>query len=390
MGTVTNRGSLGVTANRPVSDRGTAIRGRTQVPGLTTCNANLLDQSGYVINAWRLAQDRYITQAIVDQTSRDFRDAIDSIIPGLLAAVGALLVTTGVGAAVGAIGGGVGAAPGAAAGFAIGLEILNWLGLGFLIAYVGTRINEVNRGFQKAIKLAWNSCGDYAHLDLAARQFAQAIGLIFSLLMQALVAFVAKEGFASASQKLSKTKAGKGLVAWLRRGEWTNDVQFWLNKLGNPKAPELVQQRLMQTLDFLKERRIGPNNLRFSEMPLDKQLGYLKGIDFHKDVRFRTLKVGEEVVQYQDLAKTGNYFSQVGTSAENLGINSEGRHFVRYKVMKETTALDSTAAEIRYSNGESYHGRGRQFIVDNQAKGNLEVMSWNETPTGVSHSKTGN
>src|SRR5580692_547347 len=136
-------GGLGAGTNQPEVDCGTGCLQRSPGPGPTTCDPSVLERAGYVNTAWELAKARYVLKAIVSHTSKDFADIMASILPGVITAVEILAVSTGIGAGIGALAGGVGAGPGAAAGFAVGLEILDLLGVGFLAAYVGSKIGTV-------------------------------------------------------------------------------------------------------------------------------------------------------------------------------------------------------------------------------------------------------
>src|SRR4051794_37274927 len=131
----------------------------------------------YVADAWDKACSAYIGPAIVKHTTADFYDLIKGALVGLLAAVLVLITTTLVGAGVGAIiGEGVGAIPGAAVGFRVGVFILNWLGIGFLIVYVASHLDQVGNRIGNGIGMAWNSRGSSERIDLAAREIAEGIG----------------------------------------------------------------------------------------------------------------------------------------------------------------------------------------------------------------------
>ena len=155
---------------------------------------------GYVDAAWTKCQAAYAEEAIVKQVGEDASEILQGILAGLLLAMGVLILTTGVGAAVGgtvgALGAGVGALPGAVAGadlgLAIGNGILAWAGIGFLSLYIGSHLGDLGRRFKSAIAMAWDSNGDRMAIDLAAREFAEGLGLLVSLVLQAIVVFVAK------------------------------------------------------------------------------------------------------------------------------------------------------------------------------------------------------
>ena len=181
-------------------------------------------RSNDVLLSWELAKGKYVNEAVIQHVGEDFYEAIKGVLPGLAIAFGTFIATTAIGAvigaAVGALAGGVGAAPGAVAGAALGAKagfwLLNLLGLGFLIKYVGERIDEVGDHLNQGIKIAWNSCGNQSSLHAAAKEMANAFGLLFSLLLQAVIAYIAKVGMTKAFQQLSKTRVGKIIEAFLQ------------------------------------------------------------------------------------------------------------------------------------------------------------------------------
>jgi hypothetical protein len=103
--------------------------------------------------------------------------------------------TAGIEAAVGGGAGflvcGAGAAPGAVAGAAVGLAVgeglLAWLGLGALVAPLHEHFPQLGMKFAWAVRRAWQSQGEPAALDDAARELGEAIGFFVRLVVQALV-----------------------------------------------------------------------------------------------------------------------------------------------------------------------------------------------------------
>ena len=73
---------------------------------------------------------------------------------------------------------------------------------------------------------------------------------------------------------------------------------------------------------------------------------HMKGIDFNKDVKVKTLKKGTKVDQWQGKGKAqGNYYTKPGTSPDTLGIDSSGRVKSEYILNKDTDVLQSIAAD---------------------------------------------
>jgi hypothetical protein len=81
---------------------------------------------------------------------------------------------------------------GADFGLVIGNGILAWAGLGLLGVYLGSHLGDLGRHFRSAIARAWDSGGDHMAIDVAAREFAEGLGLFASLLLQAIVVFLTK------------------------------------------------------------------------------------------------------------------------------------------------------------------------------------------------------
>jgi hypothetical protein len=69
----------------------------------------------------------------------------------------------------------------------IGEGLLAWLGLGVLVAPLREHFPELGATFERAILRGWQSQGDAAALEAAAREFDEAIGFFVRLVLQALV-----------------------------------------------------------------------------------------------------------------------------------------------------------------------------------------------------------
>jgi hypothetical protein len=174
----------------------------------------------------------------------------------------------------------------------------------------------------------------------------------------------------------------------------------WIERLGFtavPQGPKPIEhQRIETAVNFFHEH-FPP---RPNETPLayeKRTHGFLKGIDFDRDVSVRRLKKGEELIQYryqaaqtkvlkQSGGKPGPYFSCPGTPQGRLGIaegSARRRKFSRYEVVRSTNVLDCTASSTKdtWTNpkikevtlptgkvrkvkmGEDVRGGGRQIIV---------------------------
>ncbi|MGY2893192.1 DUF6861 domain-containing protein [Deinococcus sp. UYEF24] len=208
-----------------------------------------------------IAQQKYygpgIKRAVLDAPGQ----LLEGLVQFAVLSGGVLALTTGVGAVIGAFAGGVGAAPGAAIGFEAGLALLNYVGIGFLVIYVGKQLGAFGGALMQALKLTWNAQGDAKQLDLAARALSSALETLVGVLIQALIAYLTKEGIG----KLAKTPFGRqiGLAAqesatgkWLSErskgaktlpGRTANAVRSRLTgKKGTPGTAEALPQTTTQ------------------------------------------------------------------------------------------------------------------------------------------------
>jgi len=152
---------------------------------------------GYLQEALTRAQIGYTGMAVTREVGEDGYAVVQGILWDLVEATGAVL-SSGVGATVGGaagfLAGGPGPAPGAAAalvgGMTIGEGLLAWLGLGALVAPLRAHFEELGAQFGRAILRGWQSQGDSAALEAAAREFGATIGFFVRLVLQGLVGFL--------------------------------------------------------------------------------------------------------------------------------------------------------------------------------------------------------
>jgi len=153
----------------------------------------------------------YLGEAIGKHVEQALYDALYSLAVTLVGAVAILAISTAVGAAIGALFGGVTAAPGAAAGFEVGMVLLQWLGLAMLIAWVGQALWDTASAFGRFFSSVWNARGDRKKLDIAAHQFADAVGILLGKLVEAAVMYVASLGMTAGLKGLQNSKLGKAM-----------------------------------------------------------------------------------------------------------------------------------------------------------------------------------
>ncbi len=88
---------------------------------------------------------------------------------------------------------------GAAAGFEAGTALLDALGIVFLFAYVSDKLPEVYNLLRKGLRRGWEApdspygLEDFA-IDAAARDIARDLGVLFSLILQAIVSILTAKG----------------------------------------------------------------------------------------------------------------------------------------------------------------------------------------------------
>lgn len=168
---------------------------------------------------------------------------VSGIIPGLLMFIGVLAASTALGAAagaaIGALAFGIGAAPGAAAGAGLGFEagiaLLDFLGLAFLVGYIGKSLLEGATVAGEAVQMAWHSVDNRRTqrmtIDRAANRLAFSVGLVFRGVLQGIIAFLLAKGSAAAASrvpelvsKLRASKLGAGFALWIEKN-WKRLVE---------------------------------------------------------------------------------------------------------------------------------------------------------------------
>jgi len=159
---------------------------------------------------------RLAPAAVYQETGYQLGQIIDDLLPGILQMLAVLGISTvagaGAGAAVGFFLGGVGAAPGAVVGGGLGLEagtaLLTWMGLGFLAVAIGQGMSELTGVLRSAIRHAWHAA-EHHHpqfeINRAAQELARALGILFRLILQGILAYVLKKGAVSSSRAAAST-----------------------------------------------------------------------------------------------------------------------------------------------------------------------------------------
>jgi hypothetical protein len=175
---------------------GHVTRGRIPGPTADFPDPGSVRKLNDVRQAWELARARYLDKAIRDYTSDDFGPVVEGAIDPLLLSVGIVGGTEAVGASSGgavvALGLGLGAMPVATTGSRLGRDfgraLLDWLGLGALSEHVAGHLDAVGAILERGIRTAWHSGASFVATHAAAHDMADAFGIFFGLILQALVA----------------------------------------------------------------------------------------------------------------------------------------------------------------------------------------------------------
>lgn len=191
---------------------------------------------------------RQAPRAMIEATGEELRGIQEGLALMFVATLAWLGLCGGVGflagAALGALlGAGVGAIPAGAAGASVGVEgglfVLELLGLGFLIGYIGTAVVNAVTLATRGAKQAWNSV-DMArayrrvHVEAAGKLLAAASAELWLGILQGVVAYLLAGGQANAFTRV------KDLTKLLKQGRLGAEFAGWVESrwellLKNPK-----------------------------------------------------------------------------------------------------------------------------------------------------------
>lgn len=178
----------------------------------------------------------FMPDAILKETGYAIHELVEGFIPALVIGIAVIALSTGVGAGIGAIigafFGGAGALPGAAGGAAVGFEVgvwlVNLLGIGFLLIYLKDNLGEVVDLADRAVTNAWYAPDTpdlkTVRIRQAAQDLAQAVGVLWKVILQAIVAYLISKGVKSASKQVPD------LIASLRRSRLGQRFAAWIEK----------------------------------------------------------------------------------------------------------------------------------------------------------------
>jgi len=170
-----------------------------------------------IYDAYELALD-LAPEAILKETGYEISSLLSALIPGLLQVVVVVGATTFLGAAIGGIVGflfgGVGAIPGAAVGGELGLDlgvaILTWLGVAFLVVSIAKGFVEMLDALRNGIEWAWAArilpkAAEAKQVSAAAHELARTVGILFRLILQAIVVYLLKKAAVGATRGATTT-----------------------------------------------------------------------------------------------------------------------------------------------------------------------------------------
>ena len=235
--------------------------------------------------SWNRAWDEgYVEAAVLDHVGKDAADVLKGVLIGTAAGLMALFIGETVGAVAGSAVGAYFSAGNPAAAMAtgklgafIGRTIVKGalvvMGIVFLVEYLVTHIEDVGRyaidAYDYAVRQAPVFEGPAYDLtiDLAARALAEAIGVLFSLILSALVIYT--------TQRLAQNEGSDGLkqLTESKLTQWSTGLIKWL-------IPNLSNLRMRQLRESGRSRlRLIEGGLPDSTMsPLKTAVVSAKGI----------------------------------------------------------------------------------------------------------------
>jgi len=267
-------------------------------------------------------------------------EALESVAYMLIGA-GALLVLA---PAAGAVFTGIGAA----LALEIAMVLLQWLGLGMLAAWVvmglGGFIGYISVFFQTV----WHARGSKMQLNIAAAQFADAIGLFLQAVLEAVVLCVASLGATQALKFLRASRFGRAFNN-AKFGQWVND------RVRKVRAGET---RIKTPEDELKRivRGVALDKPNASKVPS----GEFDGIDKAKQMFIENKKAtGLDIL----VPKTNKPQQSATKWAAEAIFSKTDKRIANLRVATGTRATEYTRGPVPTLN-EIQHFRHVHFVLD--------------------------
>jgi hypothetical protein len=211
-------------------------------------------------------------QFIPEAVTRHVGNTAKGLVPGLIkfAKEAAIILagSTAVGALIGGIfGAGAGAIPGATIGFEVGLLILKIYGLYRLVELVFNIASNLISHLHRFFTLVWTANGDQNKLKEAAKSLAEALGILASAILLALIVYVAKKAAKAFSKtKFAQTLGEQPFMKWLAERQQMQTTRQEVKKLivGKPVLISLPN-------DVIQHSNVGdfpaPGNPKKSSTP---------------------------------------------------------------------------------------------------------------------------
>jgi hypothetical protein len=192
--------------------------------------------------------DQYKAEAMARRIEESALGMVEGLITMIKLAVAILAISTAIGAILGGIFGvGAGAAPGAAAGFEVGMVILEWLGLGMLVLWIGESLVQLGVAFGTFLSTVWNAHGDDRQLQRAGWEWADAIALMIAKLLEGLLMLVMARGMPKGMEALRGTRLGRAMGE-TRAMRWLSERSEAVASGESPiPGPGAVMDRMMGT-----------------------------------------------------------------------------------------------------------------------------------------------
>ena len=229
-------------------------------------------------------------------------ELIEGLVTAMLAAAAVLVTTSAAGAIIGAFFGGVGAAPGAALGFQFGMWLLEWLGLGFLVAWGVSKLAQVFAALGTFVTSVWNANGDQKALQAAGLALADALAVTAVTALQILVTLGVAKGLGVATRGLANSRFGK-MIGVPKLTAYLKGKLASINRTGGstPRGAG-VQEKLKSTTPAAVLERVATRKSKGSE----------SGGAFKSTPReLEALRAGQETVQ---VYTTGNVPAEPGAA----------------------------------------------------------------------------
>ena len=148
------------------------------------------------------------------------------------------------------------------------------------------------------------------------------------------------------------------------------DVTRMCELLGIPEAPRVTAGVALTIQFFQKNVKVDPFDW----------VDYIRGIDFHKQVRCELLPTGLQLSQHKSAGKGREkpfvYYTKPGTSQFRTGTSFTDSSYQLFEVSAGIKALISTASGIKFHTADrvSRLGGGVQYILSSRDAQRLQKL----------------